>query len=71
MHFSQREQVLTSCALRRRLLLLLPVVLKPVCCSGHRWIGLVLLMGCSGSDPSQLSGGVVGEMPWLLLDWQP
>jgi len=26
---------------------------------------------CSGSDPSQLSGGVVGEMGWLLLDWQP
>ena len=21
--------------------------------------------------PSQLSGGVVGEMPWTLLDWQP
>ena len=27
--------------------------------------------GCSGSDPSQLSGGVVGEMPWTLLDWRP
>ena len=27
--------------------------------------------GCSGSEPSQLSGGVVGEMPWLLLDWKP
>ena len=27
--------------------------------------------GCSGSDPSRLSGGVVGEMPWSLLDWQP
>ncbi len=26
---------------------------------------------CSGSDPSQLSAGVVGEMPWSLLDWQP
>ncbi len=26
---------------------------------------------CSDSDPSQPSGGVVGEMPWLLLDWQP
>ena len=26
---------------------------------------------CSDSDPSQLSGGVVGEMPWTLLDWQP
>ena len=27
--------------------------------------------GCSGSDPSRLSGGVVGEMPWALLDWKP
>ena len=27
--------------------------------------------GCSGSDPSQLSGGLVGEMGWSLLDWQP
>ena len=26
---------------------------------------------CSGSDHSQLSGGVVGEMGWTLLDWQP
>ena len=26
---------------------------------------------CSDSEPSQLSGGVVGEMPWTLLDWQP
>lgn len=26
---------------------------------------------CSDSDPSQLSAGVVGEMPWSLLDWQP
>ena len=26
---------------------------------------------CNGSDPSQLSGGVVGEMPWTLLDWKP
>ena len=26
---------------------------------------------CSGSEPSQLSGGVVGEMPWSLLDWRP
>ena len=26
---------------------------------------------CSGSDPSRLSGGVVGEMAWSLLDWQP
>ena len=26
---------------------------------------------CSGSDPSLLSAGVVGEMPWSLLDWQP
>ncbi|MDB4555012.1 hypothetical protein N9Z90_00715 [Synechococcus sp. AH-707-D15] len=26
--------------------------------------------GCSGSDPSKLSGGVVGEMPWSLLDWK-
>ena len=26
---------------------------------------------CSGSDPSGLSAGVVGEMSWSLLDWQP
>jgi len=26
---------------------------------------------CSGSDHSRLSGGVVGEMPWSLLDWRP
>lgn len=26
---------------------------------------------CAGSDPSQLSGGVVAEMPWTLLDWKP
>ena len=26
---------------------------------------------CSGSDPSQLSRGVVGEMGWSLLDWKP
>ncbi len=26
---------------------------------------------CSGSDHSRLSRGVVGEMPWSLLDWQP
>ena len=33
------------------------------------WSGAV--QGCSGSDPSRLSGGVVGEMPWTLLDWKP
>ena len=33
------------------------------------WLGAV--QGCSGSDPSRLSGGVVGEMGWTLLDWQP
>ena len=26
---------------------------------------------CNASDQSQLSAGVVGEMPWSLLDWQP
>ncbi|MEJ6584460.1 MAG: hypothetical protein QNL52_01160, partial [Synechococcus sp. ChBW.bin.23] len=26
---------------------------------------------CNGSDPSRLSGGVVGEMGWALLDWRP
>ncbi len=26
---------------------------------------------CAGSDPSMLSSGVVGEMRWSLLDWQP
>ena len=33
------------------------------------WPGAV--QGCSGSDPSRLSGGVVGEIPWTLLDWKP
>ena len=33
------------------------------------WPGVV--RGCSGSEPSRLSGGLVGVMPWLLLDWQP
>jgi hypothetical protein len=33
------------------------------------WPGVAL--DCSGSDPSRLSRGLVGEMPWLLLDWQP
>ena len=26
---------------------------------------------CSGSDSSRLSSGLVGEMAWSLLDWQP
>ena len=33
------------------------------------WPGFV--HGCSGSDPSQLSLGVVEEMPWSLIDWKP
>ena len=33
------------------------------------WPGVV--HDCAGSDPSQLSAGVVGEMPWTLLDWKP
>ena len=33
------------------------------------WHGVAI--GCSGSDPSRLSRGVVAEMPWSLLDWQP
>ena len=33
------------------------------------WPGVV--HRCSGSDISRLSGGVVGELPWLLLDWKP
>ena len=37
--------------------------------SSLNWPGVV--HGCSDSDPSQLSAGVVGEMPWSLLDWQP
>ena len=37
--------------------------------SSLEWSGLA--QACSGSDPSQLSAGVVGEMPWSLLDWQP
>ena len=26
---------------------------------------------CSGSDPSRLRAGVVGEMGWSLFDWMP
>ena len=37
--------------------------------SSPDWPGVA--RGCSGSDPSQLSAGVVGEMGWSLLDWQP
>ena len=33
------------------------------------WPGVA--RSCTGSDPSRLSAGVVGEMPWSLLDWQP
>ena len=33
------------------------------------WSGVAQV--CAGSDPSQLSRGVVGEMPWSVLDWQP
>ena len=33
------------------------------------WPGVV--RGCSGSEPSRLSSGVVAEMPWSLLDWKP
>ena len=33
------------------------------------WLSAV--HACNSSDASQLSGGVVGEMPWSLLDWQP
>ncbi|GEM_PF-3862143 len=37
----RESKVLISCALRPRPLLLLPVGLKLVCCSGHRMIGLL------------------------------
>ena len=33
------------------------------------WPGVV--RGCSGSEPSRLSGGLVDEMQWKLLDWNP
>ena len=33
------------------------------------WPGAV--HDCAGSDLSRLSGGVVGEMGWSLLDWGP
>ncbi len=45
----------------------------PEACLLH-WPSLewsVLSQACSSSDPSQLSGGVVGEMPWSLLNWKP
>ena len=37
--------------------------------SSRDWAGVA--RGCTGSDPSQLGAGVVGEMSWSLLDWQP
>ena len=37
--------------------------------SSFEWSGGA--QDCSGSDPSRLSHGVVDEMPWSLLDWQP
>ena len=33
------------------------------------WSGVA--QDCSGSDSSRLSRGLVGEIPWSLLDWQP
>ena len=32
------------------------------------WTGVA--HSCSGSDPSKLSGGLVGEMTWSLLEWK-
>ena len=37
--------------------------------SSLEWPGVA--RGCTGSDPSQLSGGLVDEMGWSLLDWRP
>ena len=37
--------------------------------SSLEWSGLS--QACASSDPSQLTAGVVGEMPWSLLDWKP
>ncbi|QNJ25115.1 hypothetical protein SynSYN20_00773 [Synechococcus sp. SYN20] len=30
-----------------------------------------VVQSCEGADPFALSHGVVGEIPWSLLDWQP
>ena len=37
--------------------------------SSLEWSGLS--QACASSDPSQLTAGVVGEMPWSLLNWKP
>ena len=42
MSFEDVSLLLISCVLRHKHLLQLPVGLNLVCCSGHRWIGLVL-----------------------------
>ena len=36
--------------------------------SSLNWSGVAHV--CNGSDASRLRRGVVGEMPWSLLDWQ-
>lgn len=43
-----------------------------VCLLQWAWIDWpAVAHNCSDSDPIRMSRGVVGEMPWSLLDWQP
>ena len=67
----QREQV--SDQLRSAAQAFVVATRGPEACllqwSSLDWPGVA--RGCSGSEPSRLSAGVVGEMPWSLLDWQP
>ena len=68
---SQREQVADQ--LRSAAQAFVVATRGPEACL-LQWPSLdwpVAVQGCSGSDPSRLSGGVVGEMPWTLLDWKP
>ena len=68
---SQREQVADQ--LRSAAQAFVVATSGPEACllqwSSLEWSGGA--QACSGSDPSQLSGGVVGEMPWSLVGWQP
>ena len=68
---SQREQ--GSDQLRSAAQAFVVAARGPAACLLH-WPSLdwpSAVHACNGSDPSQLSGGVVGEMPWTLLDWRP
>ena len=69
--FSQREQVADQ--LRSAAQAFVVAASGPEACllqwSSLNWSGGS--QACSGTDPSRLSAGVVGEMGWSLLDWRP